>query len=73
MNIYKNHRIIRSGWRRYQNLTQFYQDHMNVNHPSHIKVRARELEFMPELEIVEYGGVWAWCECKLDVNPEVWN
>ena len=51
--------LIRSGRRRYQNLTQFYQNHMNVNHPSHVKVRARELEFMPELKTVEFGGVWA--------------
>ena len=57
--IYVKRSLIRSGRRRYQTLTQFYQDHLNVNHPSHIKVRARELEFMPELKIVECGGVWA--------------
>ena len=57
--IYVKRRLGRFGRDRYRKLTQFHNEQLNVIHPSHDRVRKREKELMPELSVVECGGVWA--------------
>ena len=40
-------------------MSQFYDEQLDINHPSHDKVRKREKELLPELSVVECRGVWA--------------
>ena len=49
----------RLGRDRYNNLSHFYADKIQVKHPSAKKLFVRRKEICPTLTEVENGGVWA--------------
>ena len=57
--IYVKRRLGKFGRERYRKLSQFYKEQLNVIHPSHDRVRQKEKDLMPELSVVECGGICA--------------